>query len=224
MLEKQPPLTNEELAEFRAWLEEKNKPRRIIVGISGASMPQYGIRTVGILSQMPNVETHLVVTSNARLVMRTEMGMSANQVQNMIDGWAEKGVIVYGENQQEASISSGSFKTEGLLVIPCSVNTLALIANGFDSSLIARAARCCFKERRKVVLVYRETPYDGSMLRNMTLVNDDGGIILPPVLAFYHGPKTIEDIVDHGVGKALDQFGIDAKLFQRWETPPASLQ
>ena len=213
----QPPLSDKELIAFREWKAGQDKPKRIIIGMSGASGAQYGIRLLEVLTtlQIPKIETHLVVSDNTKLVLRYEMGYSDEQIDEVL----KLAPYRYHNRQMEAAISSGSFKTDGMIVAPCSVKTLEHIAHGSDESLIDRAALCCLKERSKLVLMFRETPLTLSMIENMRDATLNGAIILPPLPAFYHVPRTVEAIVDQSVQKALDQFGIEANLFQRWETP-----
>lgn len=214
-LELQPPLTDEELKAFRLWYAEQNRPKKIILGITGASGAQYGLRLLEVLTNLPQIETHLVVSDNTRLVLRYEMGYSDEQIEDAMTLATHR----YNNRQMEAAISSGSFKTEGMIVAPCSVKTLEHIANGSDESLIDRAAFCCLKEGRRLVLIPRESPVTEAYLENLLKVKRNGAHIVLPEPAFYHIPKTIEAIIDQTVQKALDYFGIEANLFQRWETP-----
>ncbi len=189
--------------------------QRIVIGISGASAPHYGVRLVEVLSQQPGVEVHLVVSEGAKEVMRYEMGYSEQDIASLLN----QAQVFYDNRNMAASISSGSFKVRGMIVAPCSMKTLADIALSRDESLIARAAICCLKESRKLVLVPRETPATLSYLNNLVLAKQNGAEIVLPVPAFYHGPQTIHDIIDHTVQKVLDLFDIDLHLFRRWETP-----
>lgn len=211
----QQPLSDTELMAFRQWLEERQQMRRIIIGISGASGTVYGIRLLEVLSQQPQIETHLVVSDNAKLVMRYELDYTDEKIESIMNLASFR----YHNRQMEAAISSGSFKTEGMIVAPCSVKTLEHIAHASDETLIDRAAFCCLKEGRRLVLIPRETPVTLSYLENLMKAKQNGADILLPVPAFYHKPQTVDDIVNQTVGKILDQFGIDAKLFTRWETP-----
>lgn len=196
--------------------KEREAKRRIVVGISGASFPILGIRTVEVLSTMPDIEVHLVVTDGAKLVMKEELGWGDEEIADFL---RKKAGVVYDNRNMASSISSGSFKTGGMIVVPCSVKTLSNIALGRDDDLLARAAFCTLKEGRKLVLVPRETPVTLEYLRNMIKAIENGARIVLPVPASYHGPQTIDDIVNHIVGKILDQFDIDAGLFKRWERP-----
>ncbi len=205
----------DELSALRDWIAERGRRRRIIVGISGASAPVYGIRTIEVLSRVPSIETHLVVTNGAKEVMRYELGYSETDI-NLVLGHAD---VVYENSNMAAAISSGSYKTDGMIVAPCSMKTLADIAMSRDESLIARAAICCLKEDRKLVLVPRETPATLSYLQNLVLAKQNGADIVLPVPAYYHRPQTLDEIIDHTVQKVLDLFDIDLNLFRRWETP-----
>lgn len=211
----QPPLTDEEVLAFRLWLAERRQKRRIILGISGASAPILGVRTLEVLAKQPGIETHLVISAGAREVMRYEMGYTEpdfTRLRALAD-------VVYDNQDMAASISSGSFPTGGMIVSPCSMKTLADIALSRDESLIARAAICSLKENRPVVLVPRETPATLSYLRNLVTAAENGARILLPVPATYHGPNSIDDLINHIVQKTLDQFGIEANLFRRWHSP-----
>ncbi|HEY3316693.1 MAG TPA: UbiX family flavin prenyltransferase [Bacillota bacterium] len=181
---------------------------RLVVGITGATGAIYGIRLLEVAKKL-GVETHLVMSPYAAKNIEIETGRSVAEV----EATAHR---VHAFNDLGASISSGSFVTAGMVVVPCSIKTLSGIANSYNDTLVIRAADVCLKERRKLVLVVRETPLHLGHLRLMTAVTEMGGVIMPPVPAFYHSPKTIGDLVDQTVGKALDQFGIDAGLFRRW--------
>lgn len=185
-------------------------PRRIVVAITGASGAVYGVRTVELLRSLPEVETHLIITAGARKTLAYETDTDAAAVMKLADA-------VYHEDDLAAPVSSGSYRTEGMIVIPCSIKTLSGVANCYDDNLVVRAADVTLKERRRLVLVVRETPLHLSHLRLMTEVTAAGGIIAPPVPAFYHHPRTVDDIVDQTVGRALDLFGLDAAAVQRWE-------
>lgn len=182
----------------------------LIVGIAGSSAPQYGIRLLGALRELGSHEVHLVASRGAETTIRLEAGLEPADVYALAD-------VVHDPGDLAASISSGSFRTVGMAVCPCSMRTLASIAHGLADSLLVRAADVCLKERRRLVLVPRETPLSLVHLRNMLAVTEAGATVLPPVPAFYHRPRTIEDLIDHTVGKVLDQFGIDHRLFLRWE-------
>lgn len=184
--------------------------RRIVVAITGASGAVYGVRAVEMLRAMPEIETHLIITSGARKTMAYETAADAAAIAKLAD-------VVYHEDDLAAPVSSGSYRTDGMVVIPCSVKTLSGIANCYDDNLVVRAADVALKERRRLVLVVRETPLHHSHLRLMTEVTAAGGIIVPPVPAFYHHPRTVEDIVDQTVGRVLDLFGLNAEAVRRWE-------
>lgn len=183
--------------------------KRIIVGISGASGAIYGLRLLEVLRQTPDVETHLIVSDSARLILDHE----TSAVQESIESLADR---VHSPRNLAACVSSGSFKTDGMIVAPCSMKSLSMIANSINDNLLIRAADVTLKERRKLVLIVRETPLHLGHLRHMISVTEMGGIILPPVPSFYHKPKTIMDIVDQTIGKALDQLAIPNQLFERW--------
>ena len=183
--------------------------RKLIVGVSGASGSAYAIATLRALRGVPDVESHLVLSQQARQTIELETGSTAAEVEALAD-------VVHRDTDLAASISSGSFKTAGMLVIPCSIKTASGIAHSFNDNLLTRAADVCLKERRLLVLVVRETPLHLGHLRILTQLAEMGAVILPPVPAMYARPKTVDDIVAHTVGKALDQFGIDNALFARW--------
>ena len=187
--------------------------RRLIVGITGASAPHYGVRLLEVLREHTDVEIHLVVSRGAHATIRNELGRDPAEV-------AALGHVLYDDGDMAAAISSGSFLTAGMIVAPCSIKTLSAIANSYNDNLIARAADVCLKERRRLVLVVRETPLHLGHLRLMERVTESGAVVLPPVPGFYHRPQTIADIVDHTVGKVLDVLGIhDHELFRRWSGP-----
>lgn len=183
--------------------------KRIIVGISGASGVIYGIRLLQVLKDA-EVETHAVISGVAKKNILIETDFSVEDVEKLA-------FQVHDEKNMAASISSGSFKTDGMVVVPCSIKTLSGIAHSYDENLMIRAADVILKERRKLVLVVRETPLHKGHLELMTRVADLGGILLPPVPAFYHNPRTIDDIVNHTLGKILDCLGIENDLFARWK-------
>jgi 4-hydroxy-3-polyprenylbenzoate decarboxylase len=183
--------------------------RKLIVGVSGASGSAYAIATLRALRGVPDVESHLVLSQQARQTIELETDSTAAEVEALAD-------VVHRDTDLAASISSGSFKTAGMLVIPCSIKTASGIAHSFNDNLLTRAADVCLKERRLLVLVVRETPLHLGHLRILTQLAEMGAVILPPVPAMYARPKTVDDIVAHTVGKALDQFGIDNALFARW--------
>lgn len=182
--------------------------RRIIVGISGASGFQYGIKALQLLRDQ-DVEVHLVVTKGAEVTRSMETQW---QRQDLIDLADE----VHSISNLGASISSGSFKTLGMLVAPCSMNSLASIAQGLTNNLLTRAADVVLKERRRLVLMVRETPLNLTHIRNMQFVTEMGGIIYPPVPAFYQQPQSVDEMVHHSVARALDLFDLDVGNLQRW--------
>lgn len=183
---------------------------RLIVGISGSTGPHYGVRLLEVLREHRlDIETHLILTDSARMTISYEMGRDPESVIRLAH-------IVHDERNVAASIASGSFVTDGMVVAPCSMKSLSAIANSYNDNLIARAADVCLKERRRLVLVVRETPLHLGHLRLMEHVTEAGGVILPPVPAFYHRPKSIEEVIDQTVTKVLDLFGIHLDLIQRW--------
>lgn len=191
---------------------KRDRVRRIIVGISGASGSAYGYAALGALRAAGGVETHLVLTDAAKRTLALETSYSPADFENLAD-------VVYREGDLAAAISSGSFVTDGMLVIPCSVKSAAAIAYSLNDTLLVRAADVCLKERRRLVLVVRETPLHLGHLRTLTQLAEIGATILPPMPAMYAKPQTVDDIINHTVGKALDQFGIANELFKRWKTP-----
>jgi polyprenyl P-hydroxybenzoate/phenylacrylic acid decarboxylase-like protein len=182
---------------------------RLIVGVSGSSAPQLGLAVLRALRQAPGIETHLVVSHGARRTIAAELGISLRE-------FAAEADVSYPPEDLAAAIASGSFRTMGMVVVPCSMRTLAAIATGNTTDLLTRAADVCLKERRRLVLVTRETPLNLIHIRNMEVVTLAGGVIMPPVPAFYHQPASIDDLLRHTAGKVLDQFGIDHQLFRRW--------
>jgi len=182
---------------------------RIVVGLSGASGAIYGVRLLETLRAIEGIETHLILSRAARVILEYETSLKPEAVESLAD-------VVHAPENLAACVSSGSFKTQGMIVAPCSMKSLAMIANSINDNLLVRAADVTLKERRKLVLIVRETPLHLGHLKHMTAVTEMGGIILPPVPSFYHKPKTIEDIIDQTIGKALDQFDIPHQLFSRW--------
>jgi 4-hydroxy-3-polyprenylbenzoate decarboxylase len=181
---------------------------RIIVGITGASGAILGIRALETLRTL-GVETHLVMSRWSRATIAQETDYTVAQVESLA------AVVHAGENQA-ASISSGSFKTDGMIVAPCSMKTLSAIRTGYSDNLLCRAADVVLKERRKLVLIARESPLSEIHLDNMLALTRMGAIIFPPVPAFYNQPRSLDDIANHIVGRALDQFGLDAPGMSRW--------
>ncbi len=184
-------------------------PRRLIVGLTGSSGPQLGVRLLEVLRDRQDIETHLILSAGSAESLRLEMDRTPDSVAKLAD-------TCYDVHDLAAAVSSGSFVTTGMVIMPCSMRTLGAIAAGITGDLISRAADVCLKERRPLVLVPRETPLNLIHLRNMETLILAGATILPPVPAFYHRPATITDLVDHIVGKVLDQLGIEHDLFRRW--------
>jgi polyprenyl P-hydroxybenzoate/phenylacrylic acid decarboxylase-like protein len=180
-----------------------------VVGIAGSSAPQYGIALLRTLHSLASIETHLVLSPGAVRTIELEAGLDAAEVCRLAD-------VVHNPQDLAAPISSGSFLTLGMVVAPCSMKTLAAIAHGYSDSLLSRAADVTLKERRTLVLVTRETPLSLVHLRNMVAVTEAGATVLPPMPAFYHHPKSIDDLVAQTVGKILDQFRIEHRTFRRW--------
>jgi 4-hydroxy-3-polyprenylbenzoate decarboxylase len=181
---------------------------RIIVGISGASGVVYGIRMLQLLREL-DIETHLVMSKSAQVTLAHETDLSVAEVRDLAD-------VSYSNADIGAAISSGSFPVMGMVVAPCSIRTLSEIATGVTSSLLSRAADVMLKERRRLVLMVRETPLHLGHLRSMTAVTEAGAIVYPPVPAFYAKPETIDVMVDHTLGRVLDLFGLDSKTVRRW--------
>jgi len=185
----------------------ETKMKRLVIGISGASGVIYGVRMLEVLRG--KIETHLVITERAKQTLSYETDVIAGAVESLAS-------FVHSDNDLSSPLASGSFKTLGMIIIPCSIKTLSAVANCYSQTLIARAADVNLKERRRVVLVVRETPLHLGHLRLMVRVAEMGGVVLPPIPAFYSRPKTIADIIDHTVGKVLDLFEIQHQLFRRW--------
>jgi len=191
--------------------------KRLIVAITGASGARYGLRLLQVLREMPNIETHLVVSDSGLLNLQQELGMNLKQLEALVD-------VTHHINNVGATIASGSFQLYGMVVAPCSMRTLAAVAHGLSDNLITRAADVMLKERRRLILMVRETPFNLAHLRNMTSVTEMGGIIFPPLPCFYHRPQTIADIVDHTVSRVIDLLGIPHTLAPRWEGLAAATQ
>jgi 4-hydroxy-3-polyprenylbenzoate decarboxylase len=181
---------------------------RLIVGITGSTGVIYGIRLLEVLKKL-NVETHLIMTEWAIKCIGMETNHDADYVKSLANSFSDEGNMA-------ASVSSGTHKVDGMIIAPCSMKTLSSIANGYDETLVARAAAVTIKEGRKLVLMVRETPLSAINIENMLKLARLGIVILPPVTEFYTKPKTIDDIVNHGVGKCLDQFDIEHDLYPRW--------
>jgi 4-hydroxy-3-polyprenylbenzoate decarboxylase len=189
-------------------MTNENRPRRLVVGISGASGVVYGIRLLELLRQL-QIESHLVMSRSAQVTLAHETDLRIADVQALAD-------VVYPNADIGAAISSGSFRVDGMIVAPCSMKTLSEIATGCTGSLLSRAADVMLKERRRLVLMVRETPLHLGHLRSMTAVTETGAIIYPPVPAFYARPDSLEVMIDHTLGRVLDLFDIDARTVARW--------
>ncbi len=185
---------------------------RLIIGMSGASGVIYGIRLLEVLSRVEQVETHLVLSDSAKLNIAIETDRSAKEVQALADE-------VYSNRDIAARLASGSFKTDGMIVAPCAVKTLSAIANSYADSLLVRAADVVLKERRRLVLVPRETPLHTGHCELLLKASQMGAILAPPMPAHYINPMTVDELVDHHVGRILDLFDLDPGLVQRWQGP-----
>lgn len=184
--------------------------KSIVVGITGASGVIYGVRILEVLSKL-GMETHFIITRAGLKNLEIETTYHKAELESMASH-------VYDEKDLSAPLASGSFKVDGMVVAPCSIKTLSAIANSYSHNLLVRAADVMLKERRRLVLLIRETPFHEGHLELMIKVTRMGGIVMPPIPAFYHHPKTIEDLINQTIGKVLDLFSIDAKLFRRWGT------
>jgi 4-hydroxy-3-polyprenylbenzoate decarboxylase len=182
---------------------------RLIVAITGATGAVYGVRLLHHLGATPGIETHLILSDAALLTLQAETGLSRKDVEAMAH-------VVHKLRDVGASIASGSFASDGMIIAPCSMKTLASVAHGLSDNLIARAADVVLKERRRLVLMVRETPFNLAHLRNMTAVTEMGGIIFPPLPSFYHQPRSIDEMVDHTVARVMDLFAIEHTLAPRW--------
>jgi 4-hydroxy-3-polyprenylbenzoate decarboxylase len=183
---------------------------KLIVAITGASGSIYGIRLLETLKRTSGIETHLIISSAAEKVISYEtVYKDTAQVRQLAD-------YCYPDDELTAAISSGSFLTEGMIVAPCSAKTLSAVAHSYSENLIARTCDVSLKERRKLILLFRETPLTLAHIENMMKVTSMGGIILPPLPGFYTRPETIDDLINHSIGKVLDLFGIEHTLFKRW--------
>lgn len=191
--------------------------QRLIIGISGASGAIYGIRALEALKDVPEIETHLVLSPSAKRTIVEETDWTVPAVEALAD-------VVHTHRDIGASIASGSFITAGMIVAPCSIKTLSEIASSHNDNLIARAADVCLKERRRLVLLVREAPLHLGHIELMAQAGRYGAVLLPPVPAFYTRPKTLDDIVNHSVGKALDQFDIPHQLLKRWKEPASEVK
>jgi 4-hydroxy-3-polyprenylbenzoate decarboxylase len=187
-------------------------PRRLVVGVSGASAPIYGIRALELLREVPDIETHFVYTHTARRTIALETGRRLDEIRDLAN-------VSYDPDQMEAAISSGSFQTLGMLIAPCSMNTLSSIAASFTKDLLTRAADVTLKEKRPLVLMLRESPLHLGHLRRMVEAAEIGATIAPPIPSFYHRPASLDDVINHSVGRTLGLFGIELPRLKRWETP-----
>lgn len=187
--------------------------QRVIIAITGASGVIYGVRALELLRDVPGIETHAIISPSALRTAVDEIDMSAAEIRDLAD-------VVHNYRDIGAAVSSGSFRTAGMLVAPCSIKTLSGIANCYNDELIVRAADVCLKERRRVVLMLRETPFHAGHIALMAQATANGAIIMPPVPAFYSRPKTIDDIVTQTVGRALDLMDINLPVVKRWRETP----
>jgi len=183
--------------------------KRLIIAITGATGAVYGVRLLQILRTLPEVETHVMVSEAGVLNIHQELDLKRKDVEALAD-------VVHNVRDVGASIASGSFLSDGMIIAPCSMKTLAAVAHGLSDNLITRAADVVLKARRRLVLMVRETPFNLAHLRNMTAVTEMGGVIFPPLPGFYQRPQSIEEMVDHTVGRVLDMFAVDHQLTPRW--------
>ncbi|MGD9579078.1 MAG: UbiX family flavin prenyltransferase [Syntrophorhabdus sp.] len=188
------------------------KKKKLVVGITGASGVVYGIRLLSLLKDL-QIESHLILSQGAKKNIRIETDYCVEAVEELAD-------VVYDDRDLGAPVSSGSFKNDGMVIVPCTIKTLSGVANSYNDNLMVRTADVTLKESRRLILVVRETPLHKGHLKLMQQVADLGGIILPPVPAFYIRPKKIEDLIDHTLGKVFDLFGIDNSLYARWKGNP----
>jgi 4-hydroxy-3-polyprenylbenzoate decarboxylase len=190
--------------------------RRIVVGISGASGAIYGVRLLGMLRDA-GIESHLVVSRSAQITLAQEMDLRLADIEQMAD-------VFYPNADIGAAISSGSFHVDGMVIVPCSIKTLSEVATGCTGSLLSRAADVMLKERRRLVMMVRETPLHAGHIRSLAAVTEAGAIVYPPVPAFYSKPESLEEMVDHTLGRVLDLFGIDTHAVRRWQGVAAAMQ
>jgi flavin prenyltransferase len=195
----------------------KARPKRLIVGITGATGSIYGIRILEALRASSGWETHLVVSEAGMLNAHQEYKLARKDLSKLAD-------VVHNVRDIGATIASGSFITEGMVIAPCSMKTLSGVANAFSDNLITRAADVILKERRRLVLITREAPLNLAHLRNMVAVTEMGGIVFPPVPAFYSGARSIDGLVNHTVGRVLDLFGVEHESIKRWQGMKAGLK
>jgi flavin prenyltransferase len=183
--------------------------KKIVVGVSGATGVVYGVRLLEVMKDL-DVETHLILSDGAKKTIEIETDLTIAEIEKLAS-------VVHDIKDVGASVASGSFKTDGMVIVPCSIRTLSGVARSYNENLLIRAADVVLKERRRLVLVVRETPLHKGHLRLMNEASDLGAVILPPMPAFYHMPASIQDLVDQTVGKILDQFDFNHLLFRRWE-------
>jgi 4-hydroxy-3-polyprenylbenzoate decarboxylase len=188
--------------------------KRLIVAMTGASGVIYGVRALQLLRRLGEIETHLIVSPAAARTLVEETDHTAEEVRALAD-------VVHSHKDIGASLASGSFRTEGMLIAPCSVKTLSGVAHCYADDLVVRAADVCLKERRRLVLLFRETPLHAGHIALIDQATRNGAIVMPPVPGFYSRPRSVDDIVDQTVGRALDLFGIDAGVVVRWMEPTA---
>ncbi|MGY6275909.1 UbiX family flavin prenyltransferase [Methylomonas sp. MgM2] len=187
-----------------------DKKKRLVIAMTGATGAVYGVRMLQVLKDLPEWETHLVISSAGLVNLKHELGMSRAALYALAD-------VAHGINDVASCIASGSFKTEGVIIAPCSMKTLAAVAHGFGDNLISRAADVALKERRKTVLVPRETPLNLAHIRNMAAVTEMGGVIFPPMPAFYNKTDSVKTVVDEGVGRILEMYGVAVEgLYTPW--------
>ena len=186
-----------------------DRPRRITVAITGATGAVYGVQLLRRLRATPGVETQLVVSDAASLTLHQELGLQRRDAEALAH-------VVHRNRDIGASIASGSFQTGGMVVAPCSMKTLSAVAHGLSDNLITRAADVILKERRRLILMVRETPFNLAHLRNMTAVTEMGGIVFPPLPSFYHRPASIEEMVEHSVDRVMDLLGLENAQAARW--------
>jgi len=189
--------------------QQEQRRQRIVIAITGATGAIYGVRLLQVLRDLPEVETHLIVSDAGVLNLHHELDMKRKDVEALAHR-------AHNPRDVGAAIASGSFESAGMIVAPCSMKTLASVAHGLSDNLVARAADVVLKERRRLVLMVRETPFNLAHLRNMTAVTEMGGVIFPPLPGFYHHPKSIAEMVDHTVGRVLDLFEFPHQLTPRW--------
>ena len=184
--------------------------KRLIIAITGATGAVYGVRLLQHLRELPGIETHLLISDAGILNLHQELQIHKRQVEALAH-------VVHNVRDIGASIASGSFQSDGMIIAPCSMKTLAAIAHGYSDNLITRSADVILKERRRLLLMVRETPFNLAHLRNMTAVTEMGGIIFPPLPNFYHKPTSLEDMVDHSLARVLDLFNVEHQLAPRWQ-------